>query len=173
MTIIKILGAVLITAATTAVGLSSAGRLKTRVRSLSSLITGLDLMRSEISTRLTPIPEILELLAREAAEPARGFFLSCLVKQKKLRGKPFSAAWRAALSECAELELRENEMQTLLELGGALGRYDAERQAEAIAKTRSRMETFLAAAEGERDREGKTRALLGAAAGAAIVIILI
>ncbi len=170
---VKIIGSVIITAATTAVGISSAEQLKNRVRSFSSIIAGLDIMRSEICTRLTPLPELLELLVRETGEPAKTFFMACLVKQKKMRGRPFSDAWRSALLESEELDLREAEMQPLLELGSALGRYDTERQAEAIASTRKRMETFLAKAESERDREGKTRTMLGIAAGAAIVIMLI
>ncbi len=173
ITAVKIIGSVIITAATTAVGISSAGQLKNRVRSFSTLIAGLDLMRSEICTRLTPIPELLELLVRESGEPAKTFFMACLIKQKKMRGRPFSEVWRAALLESEELELKEAELQPLLDLGNALGRYDTERQAEAIAATRKRMETFLSKAESERDREGKTRAMLGIAAGAAIVIILL
>ncbi len=173
MTAVRIIGSLIITAATTAVGISSAAQLKNRVISLSSIIAGLDLMRAEICTRLTPLPELLELLARQTGEPASTFFTACLINQKKMRGRPFFEVWRDSLLETEELGLKEAEMQPLLELGNALGRYDSERQAEAIAAARKRMEAFLSKAEGERDREGKTRAMLGLAAGAAIVIMLI
>lgn len=169
----KVIGALMVTAATTSVGLLSVRHLKNRVKSLVSLISGLDIMRPEICTRLTPMPELLELLVRETREPAKTFFTDCILKQRSMRGKPFSEVWKSALDAASELELTEAELGPLYELGLALGRYDTDRQGEAILTAKKRLEALLYKAESERDRESRSRTLLGIAAGAAIAIILI
>ncbi len=169
----KILGALLVTAATTTLGLLSAGKLKSRAKSLSGFVFALGLMKTEICNRLTPLPELLELLARQTEEPVNVFFTDCLLRLRSSRGKPFAEVWRAALRNCRELELNEGELETLTELGSALGRYDTERQGEAISSARKRLETQLQKAESEREKESKTRTMLGLAAGLAIAIILL
>jgi len=116
----KIIGALMVTAATTSLGVMSAKRLKRRVRSLRSLVSALDIMRSEICTRLTPMPELLELLAAQTGEPANIFFTNCLIKQRSMRGRPFAELWNSALRATEELELNENELEPLIELGTAL-----------------------------------------------------
>ena len=170
---LKIIGAVLVTVATTSVGLMSAGYLKNRARTLSTLVFGLEIMRAEICTRLTPIPELLELLARQTGEPANIFFADCLIKLRAMRGRPFSEVWKAALKGSGALVLNDAELEILTELGSALGRYDVERQGEAISGAKKRLEAQLAKAESERDKESRTRTFLGIAAGIAIAIILI
>lgn len=170
---LKIIGALMITAATTSVGVISVKYLKRRVRSLRTLIGALDIMRSEICTRLTPMPELLEILAVQAGEPANIFFTNCLMKQRAMRGRPFAEIWRSALASTKELELKEPELEPLSELGSALGRYDTDRQGEAILAARKRLEGFLQKAETERDRESAARTMLGIAAGVMITIILI
>jgi len=169
----KIIGAIMVTAATTSLGVMSVRQLKRRVRSLCSLVGALDIMRSEICTRLTPMPELLELLAAQTEEPANIFFANCLIRQRSMRGRPFAELWRSALESTEELELKEYELEPLLELGPALGRYDTDRQGEAILAAKKRLEAFLQKAESERDRESRTRAMLGVAAGVMITIILI
>ena len=169
----KIIGALMVTAATTSLGVMSVKRLKRRVRSLRTLVNALDIMRSEICMRLTPMPELLEILAVQTGEPASIFFTNCLIKQRSMRGRPFAEVWLSALEDTKELELSENELEPLAELGSALGRYDTDRQGEAILAARKKLEGFLQKAESERDRESKTRTMLGIAAGVMITIILI
>jgi stage III sporulation protein AB len=130
-------------------------------------------MKSEICTRLTPLPELFELLARQTREPANLLFADCLIKLRSMRGRPFAEVWKAALKSSGVLELNDGELEILIELGSALGRYDVERQGEAIATAKKRLEACLAKAESERDKESKTRAVLGIAAGVAIAIILL
>lgn len=170
---LKIIGALMVTTATTSLGVISVKHLKRRVRSLRTLIGALDIMRSEICTRLTPMPELLELLAVQTGEPANIFFTNCLMKQRSMRGRPFVELWRSALASTKELDLKETELEPLWELGSALGRYDTDRQGEAIMAARKRLEGFLQKAELERDRESRTRTMLGIAAGVMITIILI
>lgn len=169
----KIIGALMVTAATTTLGLRSAGRLKNRAKSLSGFVFALGIMKTEICNRLTPLPELMEILARQTEEPVNVLFADCLVKLRSSRGKPFAEVWQGALLSSKELELNDSEIDILRELGSALGRYDTERQGEAISSAKKRLEAQLQKAETERDKESKVRAMLGIAAGLAIAIILI
>jgi stage III sporulation protein AB len=92
---------------------------------------------------------------------------------KTARGKSFGDIWLSALTEVEALNLRPPETEALGELAPVLGRYDPEQKEDAINKARKRLETFLAKAESECDREGKTRIALGIASGAAAAILLI
>ena len=151
----KIIGALMVTAATTSLGLMSARQLKRRVRSLRSLVGALDIMRSEICTRLTPMPELLELLAAQSGEPANIFFANCLIKQRSMRGRPFVELWLSALKSTQELELNENELEPLTELGSALGR-STQTDRASYTRRRKRLEAFLQKARegtGEQDKD--------------------
>ena len=60
----KLLGAALVAAAFAVLGASEALRLRRRARLTSELAAGLELLRGEIVSRLAPMPEAAERLAR-------------------------------------------------------------------------------------------------------------
>ena len=63
---INIMGAIMLAGAAAAWGIGSVLRLKGRVQNLSALVTALGVMRGEICERLTPMPELLEMLRDES-----------------------------------------------------------------------------------------------------------
>ena len=71
------------------------------------------------------------------------------------------------------LELEGEARQILESLGGILGRYDGEGQAQALSLARAQLEQCLEAATAERARMGKVYGALGLAAGAFLVIVLL
>ena len=60
----RFVGAALIAAAFAALGVSESLRLRRRARLVSALCSGLELLRGEIVSRLAPMPEAAERLAR-------------------------------------------------------------------------------------------------------------
>lgn len=170
---INIVGAIILTGAAAAWGVSGVIRLKTRVHNISSLITALEMMRSEISGRLTPMPELLDMLKKEAPYPAGLFFEKVRSGMTQLGAYSFAAIWRRTVENTPELMLSEQEVKTLSELGLSLGRYDAREQSNALSYTIRRMEIFLQKAEMQREKDSKTQAFLGVAAGIFAVIILL
>lgn len=170
---LKIVGAVMIIAATAAYGFNAVLRLRARVRILTSLTAALDIMKSEICDRLTPMPELLEMLSNETEAPVRDFFNNCYKKLGMLGVQSFSSVWKSALTETPELLLNDGEAQVIAELGFVLGRYDSNEQKSAFSYTIRRMEGFLQKAETERDSQSKLHAFLGVAAGIFVVIMLI
>ncbi len=170
---VNVIGAIILTGGAAAWGISGVIRLKNRVQALASLITALELMRNEISERLTPMPELLDMLKEQAPFPVGLFFEKVRNGMVDLGKYSFAAIWRRMAENTPELLLNEEETNTLAELGLSLGRYDARVQSNALSYTIKRMELFLQKAEIQRERDGKTQAFLGVAAGIFAVIILL
>jgi len=166
------LGAILVAGATSAAGLAAIQRLGARVRLLSAFVAALEIMQAEITFNLTPLPELMSILVRRAAPPARPFFLHCARLLKRLGEESFLTLWQKAVSDMGA-EWRAGERDVLMDLGAVLGRYDHKAQARALTLARNRMEALLTHAESERARQGRVFGALGAASGLAIVIILI
>ena len=70
----KLLGAALVAAAFAVLGASEALRLRRRARLTSELAAGLELLRGEMVSRLAPMPEAAERIARHGAECTRFFY---------------------------------------------------------------------------------------------------
>jgi stage III sporulation protein AB len=170
---IRLIGAVLITAGAAAWGLLGVFRLRSRVKSLNTLVSALGVMKSEICDRLTPMPELLRLLENEATYPASLLFKNAAEKIPSLGSKPFSSIWSQSVMETPELLLTTQEELVLKELGMSLGRYDTGEQKNAIQYAERRMDEYARKAETERERNSKVHAFLGVAAGLFAVVILL
>ena len=67
---IRWIGALLLMAGAAGLGLGAAAQLRTRVASLRSLVGALGQLERELTFRLTPMPELMERLARQSQGPA-------------------------------------------------------------------------------------------------------
>lgn len=170
---IKIIGAILMIAGTATVGMKNVIRLRGRSKALSVVVSALEIMKNEIGDRLTPIPELFELLSREAESPVSLLFENAKNGMQELGSCSFSKIWSDAVQSTPELMLNPNEELLLCELGMSLGKYNVEEQVSAIALTQKRFEAFAQKAEEERARDSKMHAFLGLASGVFAVIILI
>ena len=146
----RLVGAALIAAAFAALGVSESLRLRRRARLVSALCSGLELLRGEIVSRLAPMPEAAERLARYGPEPARGFYAAV----------------------CAGLDLPDPARAAMENLGGSLGRYGAEEQAAAISACEQELRREAERAAQEAQVMGRLRAGLAAGAGLILAIVL-
>ena len=169
---LRLLGAVLLTGGAGALGFGAAARLNRHVRTLRLLTEALERMERELSFRLTSIPELFTLLAGHLAPPVGPFFARCRDSLCRLGDERLEDLWRSALAD-SDLDLEGEERQVLETLGGILGRYDGEGQTQALALARAQLEQCLEAAVAERARMGKVYGVLGLAAGAFLVIVLL
>lgn len=169
----KIIGAAIIVVCTTAFGFGGVMRLGSRVRNLQSLIMALEVMKNEICERLTPMPELLEMLSKETDAPINRIFKSCYKQMTALGSQSFYFIWKAAIEGTDGLELTADETKTLTDMGHVLGRYDTQEQRAAFSYATRRLEGFLRYAVDEKRSQGKVQAALGVAAGIFVVIILI
>lgn len=170
---IKLIGSILIILGTVLCGLKSILKMRRRVKSLRSVCTSLGIMESEITDRLTPMPELLEILSDEALYPASELYSTVKGKLDHLGNNSFSELWSDALDDAAALMLNAHEKQILCELGMSLGRYNAYEQKKAIEYTLRRLETQAKKAERDSEKDSRVQAVLGLAAGIFTVIIFI
>jgi len=167
------IGAVLVIGATATVGITSLWRMGTRVRVLSALIVALEVMKSEVCDRMTPIPELIDQLAEEAPAPVNLLFRRLQAEMGEIGIRSFYFLWKNAILASPDLALREAEQETLIALGQSLGRYDANQQRDAFVYAQRRLERYLSKAELERSQQGKVHAALSIAVGVFMVIILL
>ena len=168
---IRLLGAVLVAAASAWLGLSGAAGLGRRVRRLEALSAALELLERELWERGAPLPEVFQALARRTGEPAAALFAHSARACLALDREPFPAAWRR-LVDGLEGVPREGRA-ALLPLGEVLGRYEAQGQREAIAQSRSALERARRRAEEEKARMGRVYQALGLTGGGFLVILLL
>lgn len=169
---IQLMGGLLLFCGSTAIGLGAAGALRKRTQALSSFLGGLTIMEAELQFHLTPMPDLLEKLAREAGGAAGAFFALCRKGLGHLEDTPLSLIWQEALQSRAGM-LTEGDREVLEQLGAILGRYDLEGQLSAIGAAKQRLEECRRQAETRQTTLGRMYSVLGMTAGIMSVLLLI
>jgi stage III sporulation protein AB len=173
MTMLRLAGILLLVASCTALGLGKSAALAARVRGLTATVDALELMRGEICTRLTPMPELAARLGTEGPEEMRQLFFLLARGLGDLGERSFPEIWADAVKEGAPGCLHTEELDTLCALGMSLGRYSAQEQETAIDRCIDRMEQFQQGARSEAERGKRLYAGLGLASGLMLSIILV
>ena len=138
----KLCGALLLTLSGFLAGFAVRRELNARARILSALAEALARMRTEITLRLLPLPDLMASEAAGPDAPSRAFFESLCRRYAETAS--FEDAWAAALDSLALPEAAE----PLSGLGRVLGQCDAESQGRALDYARTRL---LEAAEDARE----------------------
>ena len=127
----RIIGALLLAAAASAMGYFKAKELKSQARTLNETISLLELVRNEICTRRTPLKQVFNSSALPDYKYIYEFVKSVQSQLAELGSKSFAQIW----CECVEdrlSPLSERNRQALKNIGSSLGKYDAELQAASI-----------------------------------------
>lgn len=170
---LKLIGAILLTAGAALWGIAGAKGLKDRADALKALTSAFEMMGYELCDRLTPVPELLALLGRQAPKPAHRLFINAEKQMQGIGAIPFYELWNDAVRATPELLLTEQEILVLAELGFSLGKYDISEQRKAVKATQRQFQIFAEKAQEERDKNWKSQAFLGITAGLFAVIILL
>lgn len=168
---IRLVGAVLLTAGSTALGLGAAAHLEGRVRDLKGLIAGLEAMKRAFAS-LEPLDQMLWAAAQSVQGRPKEFFLFCRQGASAPGEDGFAAVWAAAL-ESVPLRLEERDLLELKPLERVLGRFDADSQKAALERTVGQLTLRLEEAEEQRKRLGKVYGALGVTSGLFLAILLI
>lgn len=167
----RLIGAVLVAAGGAALGFQAAAGLGRRVRALEEMCQGLALLERELELNAPPLSRLLERGAERSRGPAEELFRGCLRGLDHLDREDFSSLWRRLVSGCRALG---SEGQAVLApLGDTLGRYSGERQREALAAGRRRLEELSARLEEDSRRQGRVYQALGLSCGAFLTILLL
>lgn len=134
---------------------------------LSDLLTALRRMAEEIRMARTPLPDLLERLARDCGTEASGLF--CTAAEAARQGGALSAAWAAAVEE---LPLPEGDRAVLRDLGEDL-RGDEEKVCKAVSLVIYTLAKSAEEQEQRRPQEERRATALCFSAAALLVILLI
>lgn len=125
----RIIGAIILTAAAASLGIVKARELKCCSDTLCELNVMLEIMKNEIYTRRSPLKKAI--LCVPAGRYTRKFIDKLYEELKSLNERTFSQIWSECVNNCL-MHLSDEQKSALKELGSTLGRYDAELQAQAL-----------------------------------------
>ena len=170
---VRILGALILITGTASWGLMSAAELSRRVTDLRTMVAAMQLMRGEICSRLTPMPQVLKLVSAQTGSGVRKFFDNVSAGFSDIGSETFAQVWHSAARRTEELHLDRAQLLILDQLGQSLGKYDAARQEQALDYAIARFEVFSRQAEQEKQARARLHTFMGVAAGIFAVVILL
>lgn len=167
----RLWGAALILTACLGAGLLRTASVRRRMETLRGLCGALELAEGELETRLTPLPELVRLLAGRSSGQTGDFFRLLDASFGFLGAEDFAALWsRAAATALTALSSADRE--ELVRLGQVLGRFELDRQLAALEACVRALRGELEAARVRYPGDRRLSLGLGAAAGALLIVVL-
>lgn len=167
----KMIGAVLIIAACSGVGFSIAAAHRKAEQALQQLIRALEFMSSELQYRLTPLPHLIRMAAKQTQGVIRTA-LAALSQELEQQISPDAHSCMAAAVKKTE-KLPDAAKRNLLLMGSSLGRFDLQGQLGGLESVRQLCKRDLDGLQGNRDVRLRSYQTLGICAGVALVILFI
>lgn len=168
---LKLIGAIMMIGATTAIGVSKMEAMTARVQTLEGFAAAFDRINAETQFNLTPLPELFYQLACTMPQPVSSFFESCFQQGGDLTETSLYPVWCRALREVKSLN--GDDRRVIAQAGNVLGRFDPENQRQGMSAVADSVKVRLEEAREKRKTEGKTCTTLAVAAGFALVILFI
>lgn len=129
MMVLKIIGCILVTTSSAAMGFFFSSEMKSRIEDLKELRKLIVLLRGDIRYANTPLPEAVSSIARRHRGNYSAFFQNVSEKLHELSGQTFSAIWKEAVqSQLADSALTKKDRLHLTQFGENLGYLDKEMQ---------------------------------------------
>lgn len=166
----RLLGAVLILAATGSVGFHMAAGLGRQAVLLRQFCTALEVMHGEVQYNQTRLPQLCRVVSQHCSGAAENLFGEIAAGLERDLESSAAAIFQQTMERCPA---PAEAVQIWYSLAQTFGRYDPQRQGEAIAGARQRMELLCRRAEELRKGRCRQFRLFGVCAGAAIVLLLL
>ena len=168
----KVLGAVFVGAASMMVGVAARQSISRHLYLLRQFRMALEIMQGEMELDMPPVAVLFETVGRRMGGEIGDFFQGAGVTMAASSGRSPQMAIRIRLED-HPLPLDREETAMLLELGGALGRYDLLGQARAMTLFRDRLDQRLSRLEGERTEKSRAWMTASVCSGLMLILILI
>ena len=166
----KWIGAILIVTSCTGCGFSIAAGKRNEEKILFQLLHVLQLMDSELRYRLTPLPELCHMAAKETKGCLRSIFANLHFELCRQKLPDAGSCMAKAIEKSGVLPSRIRRILSLL--GSSLGRYDLEGQLQGLGSVRGRVEAALESIRKNREERLRSYQTLGICAGLALAIVL-
>lgn len=166
---IKIIGSLIIVAGCGGYGILLAMTHQREVRLLRQLLRVLDVMRSELEYRLTPVPQLCKMSAENVDESLGNVFLEVAYKLERQETVDVAAAVELAVQEQQLPPITAAQLRTL---GQTLGRFDLQGQIRGFLQCAQECTQELNKLESNQQQRLRSYQTLGFCAGAALAILL-
>ena len=171
MIIIKFIILLTIFGASTSIGVLMSKKFKNRVIELREFKNAINTLETKIKFTYEPIAEIFSEISNNLQHNISQVFN---MTGKYLDDNTTKDAWNKAIDETKiSLNLNDEDINIIRNLGNLLGKTDVEGQISEIKVTSRYIDTQIIKAEEERKKNEKMYRNLGTIVGLAIVIILI
>lgn len=168
----KVLGAACVAAASMMVGLFARQGISRQLSLLRQFRMALEIMQGEMELDMPPLGTLFESVGGRLGGEIGDFFLGTGETMARSAGRSPQMAMRIRLED-HPLPLDREETAMLLELGGALGRYDLMGQARAMNLFRQRLDQRIASLEGTRREKSKAWMTASVCSGLMLILMLI
>lgn len=163
---IRLFGGVLIFIVSAYCGFYFSGTLKKRRDFLRAMSGALSFISAEIEFAHSELENIL--MRADTSSALCGFFSVCVPKIKKCG---IRSAWTIAVDECT-VNLKAEEKDVLVRLGGQIGMSDVEGQKKTISRAVRQLDEYAKLADEEYTRLSKPYRSCGILLGVFILIII-
>lgn len=168
----KMIGAVLVMAASTVMGWLYSLLLKKRLKILSNLIQCFQWLETEVGYAAVPLAEAFGRIGGRVEEETRLIFSGFTAELSGAQGLTADEAWQRSLAKCQDrLALLGEDWALLEDFGRTLGSTDREHQLNAIRQTLDKLKLQADAAAANRKKNERLYRYLGMAGGALIVLL--
>lgn len=171
MSYYKLIGLTMVFGTSAWAGFGAAARVRSQLRQLEQLRFSLELMRTEIECRLTPLRKLSLALSEACTGEIARFFAA--LEQELRSGSSVAEAVSAAETACRRLLLPEPVRSALHALMDSFGEYDYAGQLRMIELTQAKVLAELQHLEVEKAHRCKCYELLGICTGLAAVILIV
>ena len=169
----KLLGSLLVLAASGLTGLRMAGSCRRRPGELAALRSGLQLLETEIVYGSTPLPAALRQVAAGLSGPAARLFDQAAAALESGRGITGGEGWTRALEAYYPASaLRPEDAAALRLLGSSLGASDRREQVKHLNLCRERLAHLEGQAQDHAGRYGRVWGYGGFLTGLLVVLVL-
>lgn len=127
-------------------------------------------MQGELELNMPPLAQLFETVGQGTGGEVGVFFLGTGTKMAAVTGRPPQVAMKLQLEE-VPLNLSPEERNMLMEMAGALGRYDLRGQGRLLALYRERLAGSVERLE--RAQEQKGRAWMTASVCSGLILVLL
>ncbi len=167
----KWIGAILIIAGCGGAGCSIAAGVRQEETYLRQLLEIIQLMENELQYRLTPLPEICALAAKESKGIVRQVFRLLTEELNRQILPDPGSCMSASIGNCGPMPI--SLRRVLLHLGHTLGRYDLEGQLRGLHSVQAKCAEELERHRAKRGIQLRSYQTLGLCAGAALAILFL
>ena len=167
---LRFIGIVMVVTGCGGFGFAMAAAYRRELTLLSRLIRVLNDMEWELQYRLTPLPELCRMAAREETGILRDVFLRLAQSLDSMRNPDVKSCMQAILSA---KQIPSILRKHLKELGTSLGRFDLQGQILGLRAVRASCRKELNELENRKTERIKEYRMLALCAGAAIAVLMI